>query len=199
MTRSPGARRGSSAPQTPADTISGAAKPSRSEGQRESQSAARKPTGARRSVAWPNAGNGNVGRRGNSSSRARRRASSSTAVRTSSGVIVRHPGTLGPFSLLALDPGLPAVAGRSVLAGELDVRDLGIGDGERAVAILIEELDEGFGYEAVPVEDVADDLRPVALDDRGVASVVEREVDHLGDRQELPDFRHPAFQCHCQS
>src|SRR6266536_3110783 len=196
MTRSPGWRRGSSPPHTPAETTSGSASPSRRGAQRDPHRTARSPTGARRRAPRPKAGKENARRGGNSRWRASARASSSTAVRIRIGFTARCAGGRGLVPLLALHPGLPAVAGRRVLARELDVRDLGVRDGERSVALLVEKLDEGVGHQVVPVEDIPDDFGPVRLDEGGVAPVVEREVDHLGEREVLADLRHPPFQCH---
>src|SRR3972149_6443111 len=139
MARSPGRSRGSSAPQTPADTISGGGGAPRRAGppggapRRASRRPARTPPAASRTEPRPNAGNGRDDRSGNSSSRASTRASSSNAVRirippTPLGA-ERH-GLLGLLLLPALPPGLPAVAGGGVLARKLDGRDLGVRDGD---------------------------------------------------------------------
>src|SRR5262245_34180853 len=198
-TRSPTPRAGSRPPQTPAETTSGSSRPCSRLGQRDSRSAARRPTGAMRRAGPPNAGNGIAGRAGSSSARASPPPSSSTAVRTRIARTKRrsgHRGLAGSLLLFSLQPGLPAVAGRSVLAREPDVRDLRVRKRERSRAILVEELDERHGHTAVSVEDVADDLGAVDLDDRGVPAIVEGELDDLGEREIFADLRDPPLERH---
>src|SRR5262245_1989768 len=123
------------------------------------------------------------------------RASSSTAVRIRIRDTPRH-GPFGLLPLLALEPGLPAVPGRGVLAGELDVGELGVAEREGTLTALVEVLDEGLRSIGVSIEDVADDLGPVPLDDGGVAPIVEGELDDLLEREVLADVGHPAFETH---
>src|SRR5712692_3244082 len=196
MTRSPARSRRSRAPQTPAETITRRSAAAMRWGQRVSSKPARSPTGATRTPSRPNARNGRDGRRGNSSSRASARASSSTPVRIRIPLTPLHAGSRVPLGLLplpALDPGLPAIAGCGVLAGEFDGRDLGVGDGDGPFTRLVEHLDERLGRRRVPVEDVADELAAVGFDHGGIAAVIERELDDLGETQIAADLRHPAF------
>ena len=71
------------------------------------------------------------------------------------------PGAPFPFSLRSTQAFqlLPAAVS---LPGELDGGDVAVGDVERAVAPLVEELDEGLRRIGVAIEDVADDLGSVA-------------------------------------
>src|SRR5215470_5222591 len=179
MTRSPGRRRGSRPPHTPADTTRGAPKPSNRSPQRSAHRAAPRPTGASRSASRPYVEKENRRRSGSSSSRATARASRSTAVRIRTGFTARRSGCLVLLPLASLHPGLPAIARRRVLSGELDVRDLRVAQRERPVSLLVEILEEGLGHQLVPVEDVADHFGAVRLDDGGVAPIVEGEIDDL--------------------
>src|SRR6266545_3086071 len=190
---------GSRPPHTPEEITSGRPSSSRSAGRRVERRPALSPTGATQRTPFPKAGNENDLRRGSPSARARARASSSTAVSMRIGPKLAGAGRGHPqrlLLLLALDPGLPAIARRGVFAGELDGGDVTVGDGKGPVALLVVELDEGLGHICVAVEDVADDLAAIRPHDRGVAAVVECEVDHLAEGRVFVDLRNPPLETH---
>src|SRR5262244_520239 len=198
-TRSPTASVGSSAPHTPAETTRGRSSSATRTGQRSFSREAPIPTGAMQTRSERKARNGRDGRVGRESARASARVSSSTAVRTRIAATPVGTGRRAPerlFLLLALDPGLPAIAGRGVLPREPDGGDIAVRNGEGAVPLLVEKLDEGLGRLGVAVEDVADDLGAVTLGHGGVAPIVEGELYHLAEREVLVDLRHPALEGH---
>src|SRR5262249_31011287 len=162
-----GPRSGSSAPQSPAEITSGRSSPETSDAQRSSRQAPRTPTGAARIRAVPNAGAPRDGRDGSASHRASARASRASPVRMRIAYTDRRSrrrALRGPLLRPALEPGLPAVARRSVLAREQDRRNLGVSQRERPAAVQVEVLDERRRAGGIAIEDVARDLRAVGLD-----------------------------------
>ena len=100
---------------------------------------------------------------------------------------LRHGGggASRPSGLLRLLPGEPrgvGLPGRGVLSGEVDRAHLRVRNAVGSAALGVEHLEVRLGSVGIAVEHVAVELRAVPLHDRGVAPVVEGELDDLGER-----------------
>ena len=140
----------------------GAPRPSSSEAHREPQNAARSPTGAIRIEAAAERRKGKVVRSGSSSSRAehaRLELNRGEDQERGHRATPRRPAAFSfplrsthAFQLLPAAVSLPVNLMLAISA---------YGSVNGPSPLLVEVLDEGLGAPAVPVEEVADELRPV--------------------------------------